>query len=61
MFVHHFGMHEFCCCEALKVFKITVKKVCENFAKICVKSLILKRGLKSCLKGFEKKEKKNQT
>jgi hypothetical protein len=41
VFVHHFGMHEFCCCEALKVFKIIYKK--------------LQNGVKGFdLKGFSK-------
>jgi hypothetical protein len=44
VFEHHVEMHEFCCCVALKVFKIIVKNVCEKFAKICVKGLILKKG-----------------
>jgi hypothetical protein len=49
-------MHEFCCCEALKVFKIFYGKNCENG----VERGWLKKVLKSCLKGFEKKEEKNK-
>jgi hypothetical protein len=33
VFVHHFGMHEFCCCEALKVFKIIYEKKREKGVK----------------------------
>jgi hypothetical protein len=40
VFEHHVEMHEFCCCVALKVFKIIEKKVCEKCGKIYVKGLI---------------------
>jgi hypothetical protein len=43
-------MHEFCCCVALKMFKIICEKGCE---KNC-KRFDLKRGLKCCLKWFKK-------
>jgi hypothetical protein len=56
VFVHHFVMHEFCYCEALKVFKIIYEKNCEKG----VKGFDLKRFEKLFKKDMKKRKKRNQ-